>query len=437
MTANRSPLKRPTSSLRRSPRSPIATASSMSFGIPRLVAKRFAVPAGMIARLDVRAGEHVDAALNHPVAAPGEDELGALVERAANLRGRLAALRHLAPERVVDALGCEDAAKLGQPAAERLAGVRDDGDLHLRCLGRGAGRAAGEARRRSARRSPTTTPPATSSGWCMPRYMREVATNATIATASVQATRRNDAVREPRREQQREPAVDRDRRRRVAGRIAGVDRQVLEADDARPMRVDDERRGAVRRRLDARARRRRMPRSATSGARRRRARSTPAMIGSTTPPATIEPISDASRPRRRPVRGEPDVRRARRPRRCPRRARARRVTKNAQADRERRDHARGRRASRPEDDRRVKRGRASAPTRSAGRPARARSTGHVPGRRDACRTARRRSVRLRMAFPGWSSEGICPPRQLSNRFLSWKPRSSSLDAMSSFSSSSP
>ena len=90
--------------------------------MPRFVANRFAVPAGTIASAHARAGEHVDAALHHPVAAPGEDELGALVERALDLRRRLLALRHLAPERVVDPLGFEHATQLGQPAAERLAG---------------------------------------------------------------------------------------------------------------------------------------------------------------------------------------------------------------------------------------------------------------------------------------------------------------------------
>ena len=51
ITAKRSLPKRPTSRRRRSPRSPTATARSMSFGIPRLVANRFAVPAGTTARL--------------------------------------------------------------------------------------------------------------------------------------------------------------------------------------------------------------------------------------------------------------------------------------------------------------------------------------------------------------------------------------------------
>ena len=104
----------------------------MSFGIPRLVGEQIRRAGRDDRETHVRAGEHVDAALNHPVAAPGEDELRALVQRPSNLGGRLAALRHLAPERLVDSLGCEDATKLGQSAAERLAGVRDDRDLHAR-----------------------------------------------------------------------------------------------------------------------------------------------------------------------------------------------------------------------------------------------------------------------------------------------------------------
>ena len=49
ITANRSPLIFPTSSLRSRPFRPISTAFSMSDGISRLEANRFAVPAGMIA----------------------------------------------------------------------------------------------------------------------------------------------------------------------------------------------------------------------------------------------------------------------------------------------------------------------------------------------------------------------------------------------------
>ena len=50
ITAKCSPFIRPTSSRRREPFSPTATASSRSFGMPRFVAKRLAVPAGRMAR---------------------------------------------------------------------------------------------------------------------------------------------------------------------------------------------------------------------------------------------------------------------------------------------------------------------------------------------------------------------------------------------------
>ena len=81
----------------------------------------------------------------------------------------------------------------GQPAAERLAGVGDDRDLHDDRPGAcGRGRTCAAARAvaprwatpaaRQANSStstapiPTTSPPATSSGWCIPRYMRAKAT---------------------------------------------------------------------------------------------------------------------------------------------------------------------------------------------------------------------------------------------------------------------
>ena len=49
ITANRSPFMLATSTARLAPKSPVATAPSMSFGMPRLEASRFAVPAGTIA----------------------------------------------------------------------------------------------------------------------------------------------------------------------------------------------------------------------------------------------------------------------------------------------------------------------------------------------------------------------------------------------------
>ena len=130
----------------------------------------------------------------------------------------------------------------------------------------------------------------------MPRYMRASATNVTIATANVQADAAERAVREPRREQEREAAVDRDRGCRVTGRVAGVDRQILETGDARPMRVDDERRDAIRRRLDAEREHDERRESPLRAATAQTNAIDPATIGSTTPPAMIEPTSEASVP---------------------------------------------------------------------------------------------------------------------------------------------
>ena len=104
----------------------------MLLGMPTFDANRFAVPAGMMARLVSRAGELADAALDHPVAAPREDELGALLEDAPNARRRLAALGHFVPQRVADTRRIEHSPQLRQPPVERLAGVSDHRDLHER-----------------------------------------------------------------------------------------------------------------------------------------------------------------------------------------------------------------------------------------------------------------------------------------------------------------
>ena len=78
----------------------------------------------------LRPDHRVDAALHHAIAAPHEDQLCARLQCAPNLLRRLAALRHLDPERIVDAMPRERAAKLGQTALQRLPGVshhRDPG----------------------------------------------------------------------------------------------------------------------------------------------------------------------------------------------------------------------------------------------------------------------------------------------------------------------
>ena len=62
--------------------------------------------------------ERVDAALHRPVAAPDEEELGALVTCALHLFRGVAALRHLDPERILDTLARQFPPQLGQAAAE-------------------------------------------------------------------------------------------------------------------------------------------------------------------------------------------------------------------------------------------------------------------------------------------------------------------------------
>ena len=62
---------------RRVPFSPISTASPRSFGMPRFVANRLAVPAGKMASATGAPADRVDDALHRSVAAPHEDEIGA------------------------------------------------------------------------------------------------------------------------------------------------------------------------------------------------------------------------------------------------------------------------------------------------------------------------------------------------------------------------
>src|SRR6185295_9687013 len=83
----------------------------------------------------------------------------------------------------------------------------------------------------------------------MPRYVRESATNVTIATAKVQ-TRARAAPWLNLDDQESKSTVDRDRRGGVTGRVAGIDGQVLETGDVGTVRVDDERCQAIRRGLD-------------------------------------------------------------------------------------------------------------------------------------------------------------------------------------------
>ncbi len=104
ITAKCSPFTVPVSNSRGSPCRPTRTAPLRSSGMFRLVASRFAVPAGRIASTACRPCDRVDAALHHAVAAPDENELGALCHRPARIRRCLLALVDLVPQRLSKAL---------------------------------------------------------------------------------------------------------------------------------------------------------------------------------------------------------------------------------------------------------------------------------------------------------------------------------------------
>ena len=140
ITAKRSPLIRP--DVERAARAVEADArprAARSFGMPRFDASRLAVPAGRIAMRRVGAGERVDAALHHAVAAPDEHQVGAGLERLAPASAP-SALRHLVPERVDDAARpAPRAARRGRrrrtcPNARRLRRRSQDGLLHGQLL---------------------------------------------------------------------------------------------------------------------------------------------------------------------------------------------------------------------------------------------------------------------------------------------------------------
>ena len=133
----------------------------------------------------------------------------------------------------VDARGLEHAAQLRQPAAEPLlrrarrprpsCAPPAPGAARARC-GRGrepcgdARRAAGEQQHEERADADQRRPPATSSGWCMPRYIRDIATKTGSSDRERPRRDARAAVRDRASQQQHEPGVHRDRRRGVAGR---------------------------------------------------------------------------------------------------------------------------------------------------------------------------------------------------------------------------
>ena len=258
ITAKRSPLTRPTSMRRVRPARPMSTACSMSLGMPRFVASRFAVPAGMIARLASVPASTSTQRCTMP--SPPHTKMSSAL-RASAFSTCLGANRLLPTSRQntsVTPRSLEHAPQLRQAAAERLPAVRDHGD-------------ARHARAPAFRgRAPARDVAGDAVGGDGDRERCEADQHARggvdrVVHAAVHARQRDDQRqrdrdrprrdREPapppaRRDQQREPDVDDDRGGDVPGRVALVDGQVIEARHVRALAMHDQARDAVGRDLD-------------------------------------------------------------------------------------------------------------------------------------------------------------------------------------------
>ena len=272
-------MKRPTSILRVRPCSPIWTARSSSDGMPRLVANRFAVPAGSTA-----SGIFVPAStLRQRRTVPSPPQAKTRSAPASSARstcpGAFLALGTSYQSGSSTPASRERASQRRQAVAERLRRVCDDRDLHDTGWGwreedratvrAGAcGRAATPAARHA--NSSTSTAPMPISA---PAAEVERVVHAAVHAREGDEHRKQErdrpgrdapaALRERRREQQHEAAVDGDRRGGVAGRVARVGRKVLQPRDVRPVTRHDERSRRGRSRTRPRARTRRTRRSAT------------------------------------------------------------------------------------------------------------------------------------------------------------------------------
>ena len=204
-----------------------STAPAMSLGMPRFVASRLAVPAGtmaIVAPVPASASMHRCAMPSPPQTKKWSAPPAQQLARPAWAPSCSSAPRPTAGRSRRAGRAC--GAARGRPPSMRLAGVGDDGDRgHDRPPPGARPRRAAAARPAIATTSapmPTSSPAATSVGWCMPRYMRDRARAAGIATATSQHGASEPALADPRRDQQRDAAVDRDRCRGVARVVARV-----------------------------------------------------------------------------------------------------------------------------------------------------------------------------------------------------------------------
>src|SRR4029078_248156 len=93
---------------------------------PEVRCQKVRSPGGDDRERRLRPGKRIDRTLRRAIAAPDEEQFGALVQDALHLLHREAALRDFDPQRIVHPLAPELAPELRQAAAERLTGMRDD-----------------------------------------------------------------------------------------------------------------------------------------------------------------------------------------------------------------------------------------------------------------------------------------------------------------------
>jgi hypothetical protein len=81
----------------------------------------------------VRAGERVHTPLNHAIAAPHEDQIDTVLDRAPGPLARLAAFGNLVPDGIVEPLVCDQLPEFLETTTDGLLLVGDDGDPFWRC----------------------------------------------------------------------------------------------------------------------------------------------------------------------------------------------------------------------------------------------------------------------------------------------------------------
>ena len=274
----------------------------MSCGMSRFEANRFAVPAGTIASVTPLPASVSTQRCTIP--SPPQTKISSAPSSSARLTrfGRVLALRHLRPERIVDARLLER--RGAAPRARRRSSCprgRSPRPSSLRLLlarsraSAAAMPAARQAKRRCAavRRSHERPRRARRAGGACRGTCATSATKTGIATASAQIATRGSDVRSARRagaqarsRARSTPPCARRGSSRSHGRLSS--RWTCGA-----VAVDDERRRPVDARLERRSRRAMNAGEAPLAQHdERRAAARPTTIGITTPPAMIEPTSE-------------------------------------------------------------------------------------------------------------------------------------------------